>query len=80
MPPNSLHILQPFGIGCFALLKRLFSRLVGNMMRLSVNHIDKLNFLATYPIACAEAPWSQNIQNSFAAAGLTPYNPEPVLT
>ncbi|ODM17343.1 hypothetical protein SI65_07018 [Aspergillus cristatus] len=48
-------------------------------MRGGINHIDKLDFLAAYTNARVEAFKPQNIQNSFAAAGLAPYNPQQVL-
>lgn len=80
MPAHSSHLLQPLDIGCFAPLKRAYGRLVENQMRLGFNHIDKFDFLAAYPIARVEAFQSQTIQNSFAGAGLVPYNPERVLS
>jgi len=48
-------------------------------MRLGINHIDKLDFLAAYPKARLEAFKSENIKNGFAATGLVPFNPEQVL-
>jgi hypothetical protein len=79
MPPHSSHLLQPLDVGCFAPLKRAYGRLVENHMRDGINHIDKLDFLAAYPQARMEAFKASSIQNSFAAAGLVPYNPERVL-
>lgn len=35
------HLLQPLGIGCFAVLKRSYSRLVEMKMRNGINYIDK---------------------------------------
>lgn len=49
-------------------------------MRLGINHIDKIDFLAAYPIARAEAFQAHTIQNSFSAAGLVPYDTERVLS
>ena len=49
-------------------------------MRAGINHIDKTDFLMAYPTARVEAFKRQNIQNSFAAAGLAPYDPERVLS
>ncbi|KAL1979193.1 hypothetical protein VTN96DRAFT_6521 [Rasamsonia emersonii] len=49
-------------------------------MRLGINHIDKLDFLAAYPKARMEAFKFDNIKNGFAATGLLPFNPERVLT
>jgi hypothetical protein len=48
-------------------------------MRLGYNHIDKFNFLQAYLAAHLEVFTPLNIQNSFAAAGIHPLNPERVL-
>jgi transposase len=79
MPPHSSHLLQPLDIGCFAVLKRSYGSLIDQKMRLGINHIDKLDFLAAYPQARADAFKIGTIKNSFKAAGLVPINPEPVL-
>ena len=79
MPPHSSHLLQPLDIGCFAVLKRAYGRLVESKIRASINHIDKLDFLEAYPSARIEAFKSETIKNSFAAAGLMPYNPDRVI-
>ena len=80
MPAHSSHLLQPLGIGCFAVLKRSYGSLVENQARTGYNHIDKLDFLASYPQARTEAFKPETIQNSFAAAGLVPINPDRVLS
>ena len=80
MPPHSSHLLQPLDIGCFAVLKRSYGRLVETKMRLGINHIDKLDFLEAYPYARIEAYKSETIKNSFAAAGLVPFCPDRVLS
>jgi hypothetical protein len=79
MPAHSSHLLQPLDIGCFAVLKRSYGSLVDQKLRLGINHIEKLDFLAAYPQARTDAFKSDKIKNSFKAAGLVPINPEPVL-
>jgi hypothetical protein len=79
MPAHSSHILQPLDIGCFAVLKRIYGKLVDQKMRCGVNHIDKLDFLAAYPQARIDAFKLNTIKNSFKAAGIVPIDPEPVL-
>jgi hypothetical protein len=49
-------------------------------MRLRINYIDKLDFLEAYPSARIKAFKPKTIQNSFAAAGLVPYNPDRVVS
>jgi hypothetical protein len=80
MPPHSSHLLQPLDIGCFAVLKRAYGRLVESKMRARINHIDKLDFLEAYPLARIDAFKPETIKNSFAAAGLIPYNPDRVIS
>ncbi|KAJ5798980.1 uncharacterized protein N7503_006485 [Penicillium pulvis] len=63
MPAQSSHLLQPLDIGCFAMLKRSY------YPRLGYNHINKRDFLESYPQA-----------RHFAAAGLVPINAERVLS
>jgi hypothetical protein len=55
MPVYSSHLLQPLDIGCFAVLKRSYGRMVETKMRNGINHIDKLDFLEAYPSARIEA-------------------------
>ena len=80
MPAHSSHLLQPLDIGCFAVLKQAYGDLIGQYMRLGINHIDKIDFISTYPTARIRAFTSETIQNSFAAAGIVPYNPDRVLS
>ena len=80
MPPHSSHLLQPLDIGCFAVVKRSYGRLVEMKMRTGINHIDKLEFLEAYPSARIEAFKSETIKNSFSAAGLIPFSPDRVLS
>ena len=80
MPAHSSHLLQPLDIGCFAVLKRSYGSLVDQKMRLGVNHIDKLDFLIAYPNTRDSAFQALTINNSFAAAGLVPFDPERVLS
>ena len=79
MPPHSSYLLQPLDIGCFAVLKRSYGRLIESKMRSGITYIDKLDFLKAYSSARIEAFKSETIKNSFAAAGLVPYDPDRVL-
>jgi hypothetical protein len=79
MPPHSSHLLQPLDVGCFAVLKRSYGRLVENQMRLGINHMDKVDFLSAYPQARFEAFKEASVRNGFMATGLVPYNPAHVL-
>ncbi|EYE95565.1 uncharacterized protein EURHEDRAFT_411844 [Aspergillus ruber CBS 135680] len=48
-------------------------------MWLGINHIGKLDILEAYPHARIEVFKTETIKNSFAAAGLVPYNCERVI-
>ncbi|EDN06865.1 hypothetical protein HCAG_03395 [Histoplasma mississippiense (nom. inval.)] len=79
MPPHSSHLLQPLDVSVFAVLKRAYSGLVQQRMRLGFNAIRKADFLDAYPAARAEAFKSRTIQNGFKAAGIVPFQPDYVL-
>ena len=79
MPPHSSHLLQPLDVGCFAVLKRSYGRLVDQQTRMGINHIDKLDFLAAYPRAREDAFQARSIQNAFKATGLIPLNTAEVI-
>jgi hypothetical protein len=80
MPPHSSHLLQPLDIGCFAVLKRAYSKVVGKQMECGKNHIGKDDFLPAYLEARSEAFKSETIKNSFGAAGLVPFAPKRVIS
>jgi hypothetical protein len=67
---------EPLDIGCLAVLKRAYARLIELKTRARITHIDKLDFLEAYPSARIEAFKSETIKTSFATAGLMPYNPD----
>ncbi|KAJ5240629.1 uncharacterized protein N7469_002220 [Penicillium citrinum] len=80
MPSHSSHLLQPLDVGCFAVLKRVYSRFVSDLARTGYNHIDKFDFLADYPRARIEAFQPNIVQNSFAATGIVPVDANRVLS
>jgi DDE superfamily endonuclease len=80
MPPHSSHILQPLNIGCFGPLKKAYSRQIENLVRNSINHITKLEFLPAFRAAHDASITLSNIKGSFRSAELVPLNPEAVLS
>jgi hypothetical protein len=80
MPPHSSHLLQPLDVGCFAPLKRAYGEVIEAKARAGVNHIDKLDFITTFPNVRIQAFKPATIQNAFKAAGLVPYDPGQVMT
>ena len=79
MPLYSSYLLQPLDIGCFATLKRLYSRLIEDYIRLGIHYVNKLDFITVYLTACAEALTASNIYSGFAAIGLVLFDPSQVL-
>ena len=80
MPPHSSHLLQPLDVGCFSVLKRSYSSFIEQLTRNGVNYISKLDFLAAYPEARAEAYKTSTIYSAFAGAGIVLYNPDQVIS
>jgi len=80
MPAHSSHLLQPLDVGCFSALKRFYGQEVEQLMGIGISHIDKQEFLQLYQQVRPKALHSANIQSSFAATGLVPYNLSRVLT
>ena len=80
MPPHSSHLLQPCDVSFFAVLKRQYGQQIQEYIRNGVNHIDKYDFLPAYYITRTQAASIANIQSSFTATGLVPYDPERVLS
>ena len=80
MPSHFSHLLEPLDVGCFAVLKRAYSRFVSDLARTGYNHIDRLDILADYPRARLQAFQPSIIRSSFVAAGIVPVDPEMVLS
>ncbi|KAJ5267742.1 hypothetical protein N7478_010550 [Penicillium angulare] len=80
MPAHSSQLLQPLDVGCFAVLKRAYGRLVEIRMRRGFNHVDKLDFLDSYPDARFQEFKPEIIKSSFTAAGLVPLDPDRVIS
>jgi len=80
MPSHSSHILQPLDVGCFAPLKRAYSREIRVLATDHINHIDKKAFIASFARVFELAFSKANIQSSFRATGLVPNNPMVVLS
>ena len=65
MPPHSLHLLQPLNVGCFAPLKKVYTRQIKNLARNYINYIIKLEFLLAFKAAFYNLFIKNNIYISF---------------
>ena len=79
MPAHLSHLLQPLDVGCFLVLKQSYGHLIEQKMSLSINYIDKQEFLPLYQQARMEALHENNIYSGFIATGLIPYKLDRVL-
>ena len=80
MPPHSSHILQPLDVGCFAPLKRAYSKEIRVLALDHIGQIDKKAFIATFSKVFDKAFSKANIVSSFKATGLVPNDPLVVLS
>jgi hypothetical protein len=80
MPPHSSHILQPLDVGCFAPLKRAYSKEIRVLALDHIGRIDKKAFIATLGKVFDKAFSKANIVSSFKATGLVPNDPLVVLS
>lgn len=80
MPAHSSHILQPLDIACFSPLKTAYSRLIQDLARQGIFHLDKTDFLTNYQKVRPVTHSESNILSGFRATGLIPFNPDRVLS
>jgi hypothetical protein len=67
-------------VSCFGPLKKAYSSQIEKKMRLSINYINKEEFLPAFYAAYQQAMTAVNITASFRASGLVPFNPKEVLS
>jgi hypothetical protein len=80
MPPHSSHLLQPLDVGCFGPLKKAYGREIEHLIRCSITHVSKTEFLPAFYAAHQAAMTKSNIQGGVRGAGLVPLDPENVVS
>jgi hypothetical protein len=80
MPPHSSHLLQPLDVGCFGPLKKAYGREIEQLIRRSITHICKTEFLPAFYAAFRATMTEKNIKGGFKGAGLIPFDPESVVS
>jgi hypothetical protein len=80
LPPHSSHLTQPLDVGCFSVLKRMYSRELEAFIKAHINHITKCEFFSAFKTAHFNTMTVGNVKAGFRSAGLVPYNPEAVLS
>jgi hypothetical protein len=80
MPPHSSHLLQPLDVGCFRPLKKAYSREIKHLIKCSITHVSKTEFLSAFYAAFRATMTERNIKGGFRGAGLTPLDIEYIIS
>ncbi len=80
LPAHSSHLTQPLDVGCFSVLKRMYSRQIETFIKAHINHITKVEFLLAFKLAYEQSITTQNAQARFRGAGLVPFDPQAVIS
>jgi len=65
LPTYSLHLTQLLDVGCFSVLKQLYSRELEAFIKAYINHITKTKFLLAFKAAHFNTITVENIQAGF---------------
>jgi hypothetical protein len=74
----SFHLLQPLDVGCFGPPKKAYGREIEQLMKCSITHITKADFLPTFHDAFQATINKGNIDGEFTGAGLFLLNTDHV--
>ena len=80
LPAHSTHLLQPLDVGLFGPLQHFYGKAADDYMRNTRAGILKGTFWGFYRQAREKAYTKQNIKQAFRATGVSPFNPNAVLT
>lgn len=80
LPAHSSHLTQPLDVGCFSVLKRMYSRQIEIFIKAHINHVSKIEFFIAFHAAYKQSITAQNAQAGFRGAGLIPFDPQAVIS
>jgi hypothetical protein len=80
MPPHSSHLLQPLDVGCFGPLKKRYGQEIVHLIRCSITHVSKIEFLPAIYAAYQASMTKANIEGSFRGAVLVRLGLESVIS
>jgi hypothetical protein len=80
MPAHASHLLQPLDVGCFGPLKVAYGQEINRLIRCSINHVSKTEFLPAFYAVHQATITESNIKGGFRGAGLVPFEPENVIS
>jgi hypothetical protein len=69
MPAHASHLLQPLDVGCFAVLNKAYGREIEHLIRCSITHISKTEFLPAFYAAFQTTFIESNIRGGGGSAG-----------
>jgi hypothetical protein len=79
LPPHMTHLLQPLDVVVFQPLKHYFCKELDILVRDGLTSIGKLEFLSMIEGVRAQAFKRSTILSAFKKAGISPFNPQPIL-
>ena len=80
IPAHLSHLLQPLNIGCFLPLKYAYSTEIMALVRRSITHITKIDFLPAFKTAYTKTFTVETIKGAFRGARLVLYNLDIVIS
>jgi hypothetical protein len=80
LPPHSSHITQPLDVGCYSILKKMYGAEIERFIKARITHITKPEFFLAFEAAFHQTFTKKNVLGGFRGAGLTPYDPQAVLS
>jgi hypothetical protein len=80
LPAHSTHLLQPLDVGLFGPLQHFYGKAADDYVRNTQAGILKGTFWSFYREAREKAYSQTNIKQAFRATGVSPFNPNAVLT
>lgn len=79
LPPHATHLLQPLDVVCFQPLKHYHRKAIDQALRLGIFNFNRLEFIAAFQEMRTQAFKTSTVQQSFAATGLIPFDPDRVV-
>ena len=65
LPAYSFYLIQPLNVGCFSILKRMYSKELKLFIQAGINYITKIEFLITFYTAYNNSITKSNVLGGF---------------
>ena len=80
LPSHSSHLTQPLNVGCYSILKKMYSAKIEHFIKAQIMHITKPEFFLAFKDAFHWTFTQENVLGGFQGSGLIPYNLQAVLS